>query len=414
MGDSAASRHPRIWVVTELFHPETTSTGRFLTGIAEELAKSFAVSVICSQPTYRARGTIAPSREVLNGVHIRRCRATRFDKGVLPLRVMNIVTISASLTLALLFQMRRGDVVMVVTNPPLLPFLVVGAARLRRARPVILVHDVYPEVLSAAGVLTTDSVLWRITARATSWLYNSAERVIVIGRDMWDLAARKIHQPSGRLVLIPNWGDTDEVRPRSSAPNRVRQEFALEKRFVVQYLGNMGRTHGVEDLVAAAIVLRHDDEIKFLFVGSGSKRCLIADAVKAKSLRNVLLLDPCEDSELPEFLAAADVAVIAHVSGMSGISVPSRMYNVMASGTPIIGVTDETSEMARTINENEIGWVIPPGDVKGLCEAIRTARAHPELLAEMGKRARASALHSYTRSTVGESFRSLARDIVNP
>jgi glycosyltransferase involved in cell wall biosynthesis len=230
---------------------------------------------------------------------------------------------------------------------------------------------------------------------------------------MWELAARKIRQPSTRLVLIPNWGDTDEVRPRSSVPNRVRQDLALDKRFVVQYLGNMGRTHGVEDLVAAAIALRHDDGIKFLFVGSGSKRSLIADAVKAENLQNVLLLDPCEESELPEFLAAADVAVIAFVSGMSGISVPSRMYNVMASGTPIIGVTDEASEMAQTINENQIGWVIPPGDVNGLSDAIRTARTEPELLAEMGKRARAAALHSYTRSTVGESFRSLAREIVN-
>jgi colanic acid biosynthesis glycosyl transferase WcaI len=141
----------RLWVVSELYYPEETSTGHFLTHIAEGLAAHYPVSALCSQPTYSKRGSRAPRREVRHGVEIHRGLGTTFDKDVLPGKLANALTISLSLFLTALRRFRRGDVALVVTNPPFLPFLTRLACALRGARCVLLIHDVYPETLIAAG-----------------------------------------------------------------------------------------------------------------------------------------------------------------------------------------------------------------------------------------------------------------------
>jgi hypothetical protein len=83
-----------LWIVTELYYPEETSTGHFLTKIAEGLAKNKNVSVLCSQPTYSQRGLRAPKQENHNGVKIYRCWGGRLNKDFLPFRIVNFLTIS--------------------------------------------------------------------------------------------------------------------------------------------------------------------------------------------------------------------------------------------------------------------------------------------------------------------------------
>lgn len=143
----------RLWIVSELYYPEESATGYYVTHIAEGLAASFPVSVLCSQPTYASRGVKAPWREHRNGVNVRRCWSTTFSKDKLLSRFANVITICVSLFVAALRASRAGDVFLVTTNPPLLPAFISLAAKLRRARCVMLTHDVYPDVLASIGVL---------------------------------------------------------------------------------------------------------------------------------------------------------------------------------------------------------------------------------------------------------------------
>src|SRR5262249_45334277 len=147
---------------------------------------------ICSQPTYAARRERAPRRERRNGVEIFRFRGTRLDPSRLPSRLTNALTISVAAFANVWWRIRRGDTVIVVTNPPFLPLLVRVACRLRGARPVLLVHDVYHEVLEAAGLLRRGSLLDRIAASVSRVLYRGFDRIVVIGRDMRALVAAKV------------------------------------------------------------------------------------------------------------------------------------------------------------------------------------------------------------------------------
>src|ERR1051325_2918455 len=167
---SMTSVGPRVLVVSELYYPEQTSTGHYLTRIAESLASQYEVTAICAQPTYAARGHTAPWREVRNGVSIERCWTTRLDKNVLPFRLINAITVAASLGLRVLFTARQGDRVVVVTTPPLLPLKTWLPTRLRGGSLTLLVHDVYPDVLVSAGIIGRDGVVAGFLGAVVKWL----------------------------------------------------------------------------------------------------------------------------------------------------------------------------------------------------------------------------------------------------
>ena len=383
-------------MVSELYYPEETSTGHFLTHIAEGLARTLDVGVLCSQPTYAARGERASRQEIRRGVRIYRSRGTTLDKDVLWQRLINVATISVAMFLSAIRRFQRGDVVLVVTNPPTLPFFIALACALRRAKLVLLIHDVYPEVLIAAGVFRERSgVAWAISA-LTRRLYRASDRIIVLGRDMARLVERKMGAGrETRLAIIPNWADLDEVQPIARDENSVVQRLGLNGELLVQYAGNMGRTHDIETLVEAAR-LTTDANVHWLFVGAGGKRQYLESAVRMTGLSAVHLLDRCPRNELNAMLNAGDVAIVAFNPGMAGVSVPSRMYNIMAAAKPLIALADADSEVALVVQEESIGWTIPPGSVSGLINVIESIRANRSVCSEYGRRARAVAVEKYS------------------
>jgi len=401
----------QIWVISELYYPEETSTGYFLTKIAEGLTRYYSVDVLCSQPTYSERGVRAPAREQHNGVSIQRCRGTTLNKDVLIIRLINLITISLSIFFNAWLRIGRRDVVLVVTNPSLLPFLVNWVCRLRGAKCLLLIHDVYPEVLIATGMARESSILARVVGWFTRRLYQTVSRIIVLGRDMADLSAHKLKGKSTKITIIPNWADLDLVSPQSRSENRLLNELDSSDRFVIQYAGNMGRTHDLESLWQAAQKLAHEKAVHFLFIGSGAKRHWLEQTIRDKELVNMTLLPRVPRGDLVTMLNACDVAIISFVPGMAGISVPSRMYNIMAAGKPIIAVADENSELGLVVKEERIGWVVPPGDVDRIVAAILDARANTACLAEMGQRARQAAETKYSFECVIESYHSLIQGL---
>jgi len=385
----------RVWVVSELYYPEETATGYFLTGIAEGIAARFPTGAVCCRPTYASRAVAVPWREIHNGVEIIRCRATRLDPYKLVSRAINALTITASMFFMLLRVVKKGEVVIVVTNPPTLPFVARFICRLRGARCVLLVHDVYPEALAAAGMLRRGGVAYRLLGAIAARLYRKVDHVVVLGRDMARIAAEK---GARRIATIPNWGDVELVR---------REERAPHETFVVQYGGNIGRTHDLATLLDAASALASDASLQFMIFGAGARRGEVEHAIAARGLRNVTLLPRVAREELSASLNAADVAVVAMRAGMSGISVPSRLYNILAAGRPVIAIADHDSEIALVVREESIGWVVPPGDLAAFIAAIHDARSDAARLESMGRRARAAAERKYTRAHVVEAYAAL-------
>jgi colanic acid biosynthesis glycosyl transferase WcaI len=407
-----ANSQKRLWVVSELYYPEETSTGYYLTKIAEGLTDDFSVHVLCGQPNYFRRGTKAPARETHKDVDIHRCAGTTLDKNVIALRLINMLTLGLSTFFKALFNFKKNDLVLVVTTPPSMPLIVALAARLKGAEYVPLIHDNYPEIAIAVKKVKSDSFIANLNQRINQWLYAHARKIIVVGRDMKELVTKKLGDKQMPIAVIPNWAETEDLEPRPREENSLLAELGLQDKFVFLYAGNMGHPNDMESIVACAEKLKDDDRFHFLFLGAGVKRKWLESEVQQKGLINVTPLAARPRSEQNDFLNACDAALISLVPGMWGVSMPSRTYNTLAVGKPILALTEAGSELALVVEEDAVGWVTPANDPGKLLETIFAALAQKGEFAEMRERARISALQKYSLETAIRRYREELTDCV--
>ena len=396
---------PRLWVVSEVYYPELTSTGYYLTAIAEGLADSFDVKALCGQPNYSSRGVKAPKRELHNGVEIYRASGTRLNKNNIVLKLVNMLTLSLSMLFHSVSKFRRGDRILVVTTPPTMPFLIAAASLLRGSPYTLLIHDAYPEVMAAVGTVKRNSFFYRTIDYFNRWLYKHARKIIVVGRDMKKLISKKSSGLNISIDYIPNWAEIDDVKPRQRSENSLIAELGIENKLIVLHAGNIGYPTDVDTLIDVMKTLNGDDRFHFVFIGSGVKRHLLENAIDKFDLINLSLLDPRPRGEQIDFLNACDIGLVSLVKDMYGAAMPSKTYNIMAAGKPVLALTDEGSELALVIDESRIGWHLEPGDANALRATLDEICERRSELWSIGNRAREAAERDYSLSTAIARYR---------
>ncbi len=384
-----------------------------MTKLAEGLAQIYNVHVICGYPHRDRDHDCLPKKEIHNNVHIERCFSTKFDKKILLLRLINFFTISMSIFIKALLKIRKQDLVIVATAPPSLPFVIAIACKLVQAKCILRIEDIYPETLIATGITESRSILARLMSFLNRWLYRSVDHITVLGRDMKQLVETKSYRDLNfnHVTTITNWADLDLVAPMPKNNNTLINELGLKNKFVVQCAGNMGRAQGIESMFVAAEMLQEKSDIHFLFIGTGVKREWMEKTVQDKLLKNITIIGQRPRIDQPIFLNACDIAIVSLISGMKGAAVPSRLYNIMAAGKPIIAIAEHDSEVSLVINEEEIGWVTTPDAPNELAEVILNAYSNPIKLQQMGSRARLAVENKYTYNKGIDSYCKLIENI---
>ena len=382
-----------------------------MTCLAEHFATFWPVNVICGQPKYSARGTGVPKSNIRHGVQIERALDLALDKNVLLFRILNMLFLSVSMFLRMVKGIRPGDIAFVVTSPPLMPILALVACRIRKTRLIIRVDDVYPEAMIASGVLPKLSFMSKMMVELNGWIFRNSDRVVVLGRDMERLVRSRVRGDKQHIHVIRNWADLETVKPSQVKPNPLLHELGIEDKDVIQCAGNMGRVQAIETMFRAAELLRDEERFHFLFIGNGAKKKWMEREVLDKALKNVTLLNFRARSEQNVFLNACSISMASLIGGMAGVGVPSRMYNAMAAGRPLIAVADGDSELSMVIEEEGIGWVVPPNDPVKLAAVIREAFSDRSKLADMGRSARRIAEQKYAPAIILAEYRSLIEDI---
>jgi glycosyltransferase involved in cell wall biosynthesis len=400
-----------IWFISEVYHPDEQGTAFYTTGLAEGLANDFDTRVLCSFPTVTARGKYVLKHEVRNRVQIVRCMGTTFDKDILILRFVNILTCSLAILVKALGKVRKGDIVIGVTAPPSMPFIAKAISLLVGAKCFLRLEDVYPEIMVATGLLKEHTPIVRALGRLNRMLYKNVDRIVVLGRDMEALVARKMGYRRNRLKIIRCWADTDIVRPLPKTGNAMLRHLGLSGKFVVSCIGNMGRAQAIELIFEAAALLKDHPVVRFLFVGTGVKKKWLEKQIESKKLTNISIVGQHPRSEQIHFLNACDISIISLLPGISGAAVPSRVYNIMAAGKPVISLTSSNSEVALIVREEEIGWVVPSADPVDLVKAILDAAADPRRLRTMGLKAHKAAVEKYTREKIIQNYRDLFKEM---
>jgi glycosyltransferase involved in cell wall biosynthesis len=156
-------------------------------------------------------------------------------------------------------------------------------------------------------------------------------------------------------------------------------------------------------------MLKDDERFHFVFVGSGAKKPWLDSAVSSRQLNNVSVLGTRPRTEQSVFLNACDVGLISLVDKMWGTAMPSRTYNILAAGKPILALTEDGSELARVIDEERVGWYVRPGNAVKLKEVVLQCYDERSELPKMRERARNAALAKYSLQTAVDSYRRAMR-----
>lgn len=350
----------RIIIVSELFYPDGTSTAHILTKIADHLYGDENDILVISGPKSYSSDNVKDSYDAEKPYEIRRIELGNYDKNKITSRALRFIVTSLKLGKLLFKSSTKDDQVLIVTNPA--PFLILASIirRIRGFKLNILVHDVFPENTVAAGIIKSNrNIAYRILNTIFSRAYRSADRIIVIGRDMKEIFNRKFagkkNIPS--IEIIENWADPLPVDFKKRADKK-------DDKLTILYAGNFGRCQGLVEFMEL-FGEANNHNVRLSLRGGGALLPEMESKLKEYDA-DIALGGSFSRDEQFDILNDCDISLVTLADGMYGLGVPSKSYNIMAAGKPILFIGDLNSEIALTIKEHNLGFCFEPSDKNGI------------------------------------------------
>jgi colanic acid biosynthesis glycosyl transferase WcaI len=398
-----SGRRPRLLVFNQYYRPGVEATGQLLGDLCGELANDFDVTVVTGTLPNASAGC-----EIRDGVEVVRVRSTAFERTRLWLRALNYLTFLGQ-ALRVGLTRERPDVVLAMTDPPVIANVALLAARRFRVPLVVVSQDVFPETAVRLGRLRNPAVIFLLRALVRLYLHR-ADAIVAIGETM---RARLVAKGAraDRVTVIPNWVDTNAITP-ASRDNEWAREHGLDSGFVVMHSGNVGHAQDLDSLIRASLVLRDLDDLRIVIVGGGARHDELVALAESLDARQVRFLPYQPREVLSQSLSAADVHVVGLARGLAGYVVPSRLYGVLAAGRPVIVAADAESETVRIVERAGCGIVVPPGSPEHLAAAIRRGYSGELDLPALGERGRQHVVREADRAVALARYRTLLADVL--
>jgi colanic acid biosynthesis glycosyl transferase WcaI len=252
------------------------------------------------------------------------------------------------------------------------------------AKLIVNVQDIYPDIAIQMGVFRHKAII-RFFESMERWVYRRADKIVVISDGFRrNLLTKNV--PDGKICIVPNWADPDEIRP-GTRDTAFRRELGIRDEFMVLYSGGLTFNSDLSALLQAADVLR-GGRFRFVIVGEGIRKADLIEETRRLRLDNVHFLPFQPASRYPEVLASADATIVTLNESAKFASLPSKVYKQMAAGRPIIGLADPSGELGELIATSRCGVCVAPSDSAGLTNALRRAAETPEAFRAMGANGR--------------------------
>lgn len=382
-------KQKRVLVFSQTFVPDPASVGQHMTDVAVELARrGHEVRVYTSARGYENPAIKYPPRENYRGVEIRRLAFAGFGKKSIPIRILGTFSFMCQCIVLGLFTPRVAGIFF-STSPPLIG-IAACIARFVRGIPIAYwAMDLNPDQLIAMGKIKEQSLAARVLEFVNRQILRRSQLVVALDRFM----AARINRRgdfAAKMLVMPPWSHEDHLEVIAPAANPFCVKHGLAGKFVIMYSGNHSPANPLTTLLQAAVQLRADDSVRFVFVGGGGGKKEVDQTIAAHGLTNMLSLPYQPLADLKYSLSAADVHVVSMGDNMVGIIHPCKIYGAMAVGRPVLFLGPEPSHIADILAQHPIGWHVSHGDVNGALRVLAEIRRTPaETLHAMGHRAQA-------------------------
>ena len=267
----------------------------------------------------------------------------------------------------------RKDYLFIFTNPPLSTLLPVFC----RNRFSLMIFDVYPDALIQMEIISPNSTLAKLWKSINRKIYPRADNIFTLTESMSFLI--KAYSGNKEIEVIPVWSDNKFFKSLSKSSNPFVAEHNLGDMFVVLYSGNLGVTHNVEIILELASSIQNPDII-FLIIGEGARRKWLTEEIKKRGLNNCLILPLQPVDKIPYSFASADLAIVSLGKMASGVSIPSKTFNFMSAGLPLLCIAGEDSELKKLVTKYNNGGCFSPDKPSEIVTFIEEIAQNRDLL----------------------------------
>tara|TARA_Y100000590_G_scaffold44550_1_gene47371 strand:- start:3254 stop:4483 length:1230 start_codon:yes stop_codon:yes gene_type:complete len=406
----------KILVITPHFEPDTAPTGVIVSALAKKWCEQgHEIHVITSLPWYAEqkltenwrRSLIQRSR--IGSIRITRVHPFPYKKSNIFLRTLSFISFSFFVAIVSILHIGRFDLVFTL-SPPLTLGLSGKIASIRHRCPLIFnVQDIYPDVAIDTGVINS-SIVIKVSKFFEKVIYRNSDAITVLSQDLKENVESKLQNQKkvSRIEVIPNFAYDHFFD--SNEHGNYRRENELENKIVVMYAGNIGYSQPLELVVDVAKTHQQKADLVYVINGGGTQADLLRS--EASDLDNMIFVDYQPYERLPEVLSSADIHLVILRAGLGKASVPSKIYNIFATGRPVIASVDPGTEIEKIVLESRAGIVVKPDDSSELKMAIETLIENPDLMKQMGNAAKEWANKWHTSESVSISYTKLMKDII--
>jgi colanic acid biosynthesis glycosyl transferase WcaI len=395
----------RVLVIGINYAPERTSVAPFTTGLCEHLAaQGLEVKVVTAFPYYPDwrvwkgyRGSLF-RRETINGVKVHRvahyvpCEPSRLVQ-----RLAYDISFAVTSFFAALFT-GKCDVIYCSCPPPTVAFTAYLLSKIKRAPYIVKLTDLASDAALATGIMKPGLAI-RLARAFEAFTYRKSLAVVCLCQGFIDrLKERGLGVE--RLLLIPDWGDTENIRPcEEDATFRAAHQFSSDQ-FLIFHTGNMGKKQNLINVLNAAQLARDEADVRWVLVGEGEERVDLEREISRRGLTNVQLMPFQPVDMLRQMYSSADLLLLNQTAAIEDAVIPSKLLTYMASGRPVVAAVSEKSEVARQVHRANCGIVVPAENPQALADAVVGLRRELKLRQQLGANGRAYAEAHFTKAQV--------------
>ena len=378
-----------LLVLSQVYPPDPASVGQHMADSAEAMAgRGWRVAVLAANRGYDDPSVVYERAEVRHGVNVRRLRLSSFGKSSILLRLLAGTIFMLQCIARGLFT-RRVAIILVSTSPPMCSLAAIVIATVRRVPIKYWVMDLNPDQMIVLGRITERSLPARVFNAINRRILKRAADVVVLDRFMAERLNRK-QDVRSKQTLMPPWPHEDHLAVVNHADNPFREQHDLNGRFVIMYSGNHGYSTPVRTVLDAALELRDDPRLLFMFIGGGVGKKEVQDTIDRHQPGNIISLPYQPLDRIKYSLSAADVHLVSVGDEVVGVVHPCKVYGAMAVARPILLLGPDPCHVSDLIAQHAVGWHIRHGDVDGAVTMLRRIlETPPAELEAMGGRGRA-------------------------
>ena len=407
----------KIAFLCQYFVPEIGAPSARVSELCHEWARNgHDVTVVTALPNHPT-GIVAPEyrgtifrRETLDGLTVFRNWLYATPNQGFFRRTLSHISFMLS-TMVLTTGRLRGYDVIVVSSPAF--FAVIAAwfmSRIWRVPYVFEVRDLWPGIFIELGVLRNRAII-RLLESVEMFLYRQAAKVVVVTHSFRDILIRR-GLAEDHVETITNGVDCEAFHP-GPRENDIRRDHGLHRKFVVLYIGAHGISQALSVVLDSARDLEEDPDVVFVFVGEGAEKRMLMEKAAALNLGNVRFVAGQPRQLMEAWYAAADVALVPLRNiPLFETFIPSKMFEIMACGRPIIGSV--RGEPRTILERSGSAIVVDPEDSAGIAGAIRTLRQDSRLADRLGAAGRRFVEEHYDRRMLARQYLRLLSHLASP